>query len=87
MPDEKDERMERFLKDPPEEIFAMFQHQLRHPISEIGAWVEILIDPDSSEEREEAIAGLYKQLEVVQNELDFALDYLSKYHEHKKKTQ
>jgi hypothetical protein len=89
MPDEPRKThftLDGLLASTPEEAFAMFQHQLRMPISEIGAWIEILIEADSQEERDQAVEALYKRLEQVQRELDFAKDYLTQYHEQKKKS-
>jgi hypothetical protein len=71
-------KVEDLLQDPPENVFAMFQNDLRAPISSIEACVDILAEPDSEEQRKQAIEELYRQLKIVRGGLDFALDYLKK---------
>jgi hypothetical protein len=76
--DDIEDRINNLLPYPPEDVFASFLLDLRRPISSIEAWLDILAEPDSEEQRVQAIEALHRELEVVRDGLDFARDYLTK---------
>lgn len=68
--------LEKVLHIPPEEMFAMFLHDLKLPVSAILACAEILSQDGSSERHQWALGALINYANGVCDLFDFAAEYL-----------
>ncbi len=84
MSDEKPDKLPTLLSSPPEDVFAMFQNDLRRSFGSIEAYVAILSEEHMSEDLKIIIEGLDQQTKKVRQALDLALEYLQKRQEMRK---
>jgi hypothetical protein len=70
--------LDDLLSYPPDEVLAVFQHDLRGIAVEMEAWVEISSMEEAHDKHNLAVEGLRKQIRGLRSALDLASNYLVK---------